>query len=422
MKLYWIFLVFLTINLSAKNISEGESLYKSVCFACHGKNLEGATGPKLTDVEWLHGGSKEQIINSIEKGFPEKGMVAFGSVFNSEQISDLVDFILSRQHGLRSMEYKVYHNVTVETKLDWQNQKPDKQLKLNFPRVNLNLPEVDQFGLSFKGTILIAEHLAGDYTLKGLIRQQNGFEILIDNKKLDIKFTDKSRFEAGLKLVEGYHDFEFRYIKDFKDGTLLLDLEGKGHIPISGQSIQKSMTSSHIVKANESFTITRKRIQALPPGSIIVNHQDRLSYAINPKDGSIDAVWSGKSLDIGPNIYTRGQQAAKTLGKQLFDLSESIELLIDGEQRQLKFVGYANKPSPKFIYRYGADELSIESFLDDQELVFNYISSSPIEPDFKLSLPNGLDFIGAFGKREGHIFTPQNQSFFQISIPFEEVK
>ena len=90
-------------------------------------------------------------------------MVAFGSVFNDEHMSDLADFILSRQHGLRTMEYKVYHNATVELGVDWQKQKPDKQLAMSFPRVNLNLPEVDQFGLSFRGKFLIAEHLAGSY-------------------------------------------------------------------------------------------------------------------------------------------------------------------------------------------------------------------------------------------------------------------
>ena len=62
--------------------------------------------------------------------------------------------------------------------------------------------------------------------MKGLIRQQNGFEILVDNKKLDIKFTDKSAL-TEMTLMKGYHDFEFRYIKDFKDGTLLLDLVGR---------------------------------------------------------------------------------------------------------------------------------------------------------------------------------------------------
>ena len=120
----------------------------------------------------------------------------------------------------------------------------------------------------------------------------------------------------------------------------------------------------------------------MPPGSIVVNHQDRLSYAINPIDASINAIWSGESLDIGPNIYARGQQTAKILGKQLFDLVDDIELLLDGEKRQLKFVGYSNKPRPRFMYKYGDCELSVESFMDEAGLVLNYSLSSYVGPMF----------------------------------------
>jgi cytochrome c5 len=415
MKFYSLLIALLALNLSANDapaIANGKEIYNSVCFACHGKKLEGATGPKLTDYNWLHGGSKDQIMASIKKGFPEKGMVSFGTVFKDEQLSNLADFILSRQHGLRTMEYKVYHGATVETGVDWQNQKPDKQLTFNFPRVNLNLPEVDQFGLSFKGRILISEHLAGDYTLKGLIRQQNGFEILIDNKKLNIAFKDKVRFEADVNLAKGYHDFEFRYIRNFKDGTLLLDLIGKGNIPISGQSIQKSMTSSHIVKANDSFTIQRKRIAELPSGSIVVNHQDRVSYAINPKDASVNAIWSGESLDIGPNIYARGQDKAKILGKHLYSLQEDIELLLDGDKRQLQFIGYANKPRPKFMYKFGPHEISIETFMSVKGLVLKYSLGSQAGPKIKLKLPRGLKVEMA----------SDDQTSFQLTIPFEEAR
>ena len=72
MKFYLIFLILLTMNLSATSIINGEKLYNSVCFACHGKNLEGATGPKSADYEWLHGGSKEEIVSSIKRAFLRK--------------------------------------------------------------------------------------------------------------------------------------------------------------------------------------------------------------------------------------------------------------------------------------------------------------------------------------------------------------
>ena len=66
--------------LANDSVMRGKALYDTVCFACHGK-LEGAAGPNLKDYEWLHGGNRDQIITSITKGFPEKGMVAFGVCF-----------------------------------------------------------------------------------------------------------------------------------------------------------------------------------------------------------------------------------------------------------------------------------------------------------------------------------------------------
>ncbi|MCH2209389.1 MAG: cytochrome c, partial [Lentisphaerales bacterium] len=55
------------------SIDRGKKIYDTVCFACHGKNLEGATGFNLKDAEWVHGNSPEQILATIKKGFPDKG-------------------------------------------------------------------------------------------------------------------------------------------------------------------------------------------------------------------------------------------------------------------------------------------------------------------------------------------------------------
>ena len=92
-------------------------------------------------------------------------------------------------------------------------------------------------------------------------------------------------------------------------------------------------------------------ISDLPPGSIVVNHKDQISYAINPKEGTIEAIWLGESLDIGPNIYARGRHSSKFLGKHLFP-PRRLELLIDGQRASLKFVGYEKADKPKFMFTY----------------------------------------------------------------------
>ncbi|EDM25054.1 cytochrome-c oxidase fixP chain, partial [Lentisphaera araneosa HTCC2155] len=345
---FFIIVIALAIGLhGGESITRGKALYDTVCFACHGKKLEGAAGPNLKDFEWLHGASREQIISSIKKGFPEKGMVAFGALYNEQQIADLANYVLSRQEGVRSMEYKIYHNVTMDSGIDWKGKRADKQGQSLPPTISLTLPEVDQFAMKFEGELLIPKDLVGNYQVRGVIRQKRGFELFVDGKKVDLSLMKGGRFQGAVELTAGNHHLEVFYIKDFRDGTLLLDLYGKTHIPLAAQSYQKSKTSSLIVKANDSYLISRKRIAELPAGAIVVNHKDQISYAIDPKTASINAIWQGKSLDIGPNIYARGQQTAKLLGEHLFPYKKDLKLLINGQVPQLRFKGYEKAAKPR---------------------------------------------------------------------------
>ncbi|WDE96901.1 cytochrome c [Lentisphaera profundi] len=403
----------------SESISRGKIIYESVCFACHGKNLEGAVGPNLKDSLWLHGASKAQLMTTIKKGFPEQGMVAFGTIYKDQQIEDISNFILSRQQGLRDMEYRIYHKASFETGVQWGTQKPDKKGPLNPPHVNLNLPEVDQFGLQFKGKLLIPQHIAGKFKIVGMIRQKEGFQLLIDGKKIELS-TASSRFEEKINLSAGIHEFEFRYIRGLKSTPLHFELLGKATIPLSFDSYRKSLTSEYIVKAEDSFFIMRKRVKDLSPGTIIVNHQDQVSYAISPYGASVSAIWTGDSIDIGPNIYARGQDVAKTLGKHLLSKKEAIELLIDGSEKKLKYLGYANKPKPKFMYKYGTDQISIESSINSKNLLLTYSLVSQHPTKIQVKIPKGLTVNTSKGTHEGLVFTPDNSSSFQIIIPFEE--
>ena len=408
--------------LADDSIANGKKLYDSVCFACHGKNLGGATGHNLKDAVWVHGGSKDKIMETIKKGFPDKGMVPFGTVFNEVQIESITNYILSRQEGVREMNYEIFHDVTIESGINWESAKPNKAGQIVPPIINTNLPEVDQFAMRLKGTFQIPAHLAGDFLLKGQSAQRSGFSILIDGKELKSKHKSKKNFESKLKLTAGVHSIEFRFVKTHKNTSLLLDLVGKETIPLSIKSLQKSLKNNHIVKANDSFVIDRKRVEGLPPGAIVVNHQDRISYAINPYNASISAIWSGESVDIGPNIFARGQDAAQILGKFLHTQDESLELLVEGALRKLKYVGFSNKPKPKFMYKFGPHEINIESSLGPEGLILKYSLASKNAPKIQLKFPKGLNVVGIKGKREGEIFTPDDKSSFEIVISAEEKK
>ena len=271
--------------------------------------------------------------------------------------------------------------------------------------------------MKFEGKILIPKDLVGNYEVRGVIRQKRGFEIFINGEKVDITYLKGGAYKGKVHLPSGSHKLEVFYIKDFRDGTLLLDLYGKTHIPISAQSYQKSQTSSYIVKANDSYLITRKRIAELPPGSIVVNHKDQVSYAINPKDSAVNAIWLGESLDIGPNIYARGQHTAKLLGKHLFPYKEDLELLINGQREVLKFVGYEKGGRPKFMYDYKGTKIAVRTFVDTRGLVFDYTLSDDL--DIKIKFPKELNLRMPQGIQTCLSYKPADSKSFQIIIPME---
>ncbi len=83
-------------------IEKGKEIFmgmNNLCFTCHGSAGEGLVGPNLTDNYWLHGCTPEEVAKSITEGFPDKGMVAYGSgaPMPNEDVNALVSYIGSLQ-------------------------------------------------------------------------------------------------------------------------------------------------------------------------------------------------------------------------------------------------------------------------------------------------------------------------------------
>jgi cytochrome c oxidase cbb3-type subunit 3 len=83
-------------------IEEGKEIFMSngnLCYTCHGGNGEGLVGPNLTDELWIHGCSAEEMAASITEGFPDKGMIAYGSgaPMSNEDVQSLISYIASIQ-------------------------------------------------------------------------------------------------------------------------------------------------------------------------------------------------------------------------------------------------------------------------------------------------------------------------------------
>lgn len=79
----------------AANISKGKEIYLKVCTPCHGILGEGGIGPNMTDDYWIHGAGINDVMRTVTKGVPEKGMLAWGKTFGEEDILKISSYVLT---------------------------------------------------------------------------------------------------------------------------------------------------------------------------------------------------------------------------------------------------------------------------------------------------------------------------------------
>lgn len=87
----------------AKNtavVGMGEARFTRSCAPCHGDHAQGLIGPNLTDDRWIHGGTVEQIFQTVAKGWPSKGMPPWGRTLNPDELAALVSYVRSLQGSL----------------------------------------------------------------------------------------------------------------------------------------------------------------------------------------------------------------------------------------------------------------------------------------------------------------------------------
>jgi mono/diheme cytochrome c family protein len=76
------------------NVAAGQRLFAANCAVCHGPDGAGATAPiNLTRGEFKHGGSGEELFNTISKGIPGTEMP--GSFLSPAEIRQVVAFVRS---------------------------------------------------------------------------------------------------------------------------------------------------------------------------------------------------------------------------------------------------------------------------------------------------------------------------------------
>jgi cytochrome c oxidase cbb3-type subunit III len=77
-------------------IEAGRKLFVTTCFVCHKADGGGQAGPNLTDKFWIHGGSIEQIYQTVAKGSPtDATMIAWEPNLKRVGVLQVVSYVMS---------------------------------------------------------------------------------------------------------------------------------------------------------------------------------------------------------------------------------------------------------------------------------------------------------------------------------------
>jgi cytochrome c oxidase cbb3-type subunit 3 len=82
----------------ANALNLGKAIYEANCIACHAADGGGIVGPNLTDDYWIHGGGIKNVFKVIKYGVVEKGMIAWQTQLNPNQMQEVASYVLSL-HG-----------------------------------------------------------------------------------------------------------------------------------------------------------------------------------------------------------------------------------------------------------------------------------------------------------------------------------
>jgi cytochrome c oxidase cbb3-type subunit 3 len=82
----------------ANELNAGKTIYDAKCTACDAADGGGIVGPNLTDDYWIHGGGIKNVFKVIKYGVVEKGMIAWQTQLNPNQMQEVASYIISL-HG-----------------------------------------------------------------------------------------------------------------------------------------------------------------------------------------------------------------------------------------------------------------------------------------------------------------------------------
>jgi glucose/arabinose dehydrogenase/cytochrome c5 len=314
----WMALIALQVqgNDHAPKENTGSQTYERFCMSCHGKNLEGATGPKLIDSLWLHGGSSQEILKSINSGFPVKGMPAFESMLSAEQKNSLCEYILSKQQGLREIKYSLSTN-------DGSNGSSEIINLLALPDTKL----LKDNQIVYEAKLLV--HKDGEYTIE---IYDNGKSIIQIGK--DQINRDKAK-KIKVRLAQGSHDFKLTYICEGKKDSLGLYWTGPQVSEWLSAPVKGARGPDPIfIKVDDRAKVYRCNIKGQQSArSLSMGFPGGINCVYDIEHHNFTHSWKGPYIDVAPTREGRGMGFA-------LPGTEAIEKIDLPVLPQGKFKGY----------------------------------------------------------------------------------
>ena len=83
----------------ADPLAIGQTVFQSRCVFCHGQYGEGAPAASaypnanLADGVWVHGGTHEQLVQTIDSGVPGTPMQPWGGTLSKEELDDVARYV-----------------------------------------------------------------------------------------------------------------------------------------------------------------------------------------------------------------------------------------------------------------------------------------------------------------------------------------
>ena len=77
------------------SLDAGKDIWLKNCKVCHLDGGQGLVGPNLTDTFSIHGCGYADIVNIINIGAPEKGMISWRAQLSDDQIKKVASYVLT---------------------------------------------------------------------------------------------------------------------------------------------------------------------------------------------------------------------------------------------------------------------------------------------------------------------------------------